>query len=129
MSESRFPSGPWTGFYTYQSIAGKHAMDLTLTFSNGRMTGNGADAVGLFVIDGRYDATGGECDWTKSYRGAHDVAYAGFREGKGIWCTWNIRGHCRGGFQIWPLGEGEAEEMELEEEEPLQIAVPAMPVA
>jgi hypothetical protein len=122
MSELRFPSGPWTGYYTYRSVSGKHAMDLTLHFADGRITGDGADVVGLFIIAGHYDATGGECQWTKTYVGAHDVAYTGFREGKGIWGTWDIEGRWRGGFQIWPLGEGEAEELELEEEEPLELA-------
>lgn len=119
MSDLRFPSGPWTGYYTYQSASGKHAMDLTLSFSDGRITGDGADAIGLFVIDGTYDAVGGECGWRKSYVGAHEVIYRGFREGKGIWGTWEIEREWRGGFQIWPLGDLEAEELELEEEEPI----------
>lgn len=100
-------------------------MDLTLTFKSGRITGDGADAVGLFVIEGTYDVAGGECDWSKRYVGAHEVNYRGFREGKGIWGTWEIHRGWRGGFQIWPLGEGEAEEFELEEEEPLEMATGA----
>ena len=123
MNEIQFPSGPWTGFYTYQSVGGKHAMDLTLAFAEGRITGDGTDAVGMFIIDGSYDAVGGECDWRKSYIGAHDVFYRGFREGKGIWGTWEIHREWRGGFQIWPLGEVEAEEFQLEAEEPIGFAV------
>ena len=131
MSELRFPSGPWTGYYTYQSVGGKHAMDLTLRFAAGRITGDGADAVGIFIIAGHYDATGGDCSWTKTYVGAHDVGYRGFREGKGIWGTWEIQQGWRGGFEIWPLGEGESEEWELEAEEPIEIAAspPITPAA
>jgi hypothetical protein len=117
MSEQNYPSGPWTGFYTYNLLTGKHRMDLTLTFSNGSISGDGADAVGLFIIAGRYDVAAGECHWTKTYVGAHDVFYRGFREGKGIWGLWEIRSWWRGGFHIWPLGEAEAEEFEMEAEE------------
>ena len=123
MSELRFPSGPWTGYFIYQAVGGKHGMDLTLRFDDGRITGDGADSVGMFIIAGGYDATGGECHWTKTYVGAHDVHYEGFREGKGIWGTWVIDQKWRGGFQIWPLGDEDAEEMELEEEAPLELAV------
>lgn len=100
-------------------------MDLTLTFSLGRITGDGADSVGLFVIEGSYNPAGGECDWRKSYIGAHDVNYRGFREGRGIWGTWEIHHGWRGGFQIWPLGEVDAEEIELEAEEPVGFATGA----
>ena len=126
MSALHFPSGPWTGFYTYAGKSGKHRMDLSLSFANGRMTGDGSDPVGLFVIAGCFDAGSGECHWTKTYPGAHDVFYRGFREDKGIWGTWEIQQRARGGFHIWPLGEENAEEMELIEEEPVEqlIVVP-----
>lgn len=117
MSDSRFPSCLWTGFYTYRSLGGKHGMDLHLTFSSGRMTGDGADELGLFIIDGNYDCGRGECHWTKTYVGAHEVRYRGFAEDRGIWGTWEIPGASQGGFQIWPLGNAEAEEMEMEESE------------
>lgn len=98
-------------------------MDLMLSFADGRITGDGADTVGLFIISGSYDEAGGECDWIKGYVGAHDVVYRGFREGKGIWGTWEIHQGWRGGFQIWPLGDGQAEKLELEAEEPLESAI------
>ena len=60
-------------------------MELQLTFANGNMSGDGMDDVGRFLIKGRYDAANRECYWTKSYLGAHEVFYRGFREGKGIW--------------------------------------------
>ena len=85
-------------------------MDLQLTFANGNMSGDGMDDVGRFLIKGRYDAASRECYWTKSYLGAHDVFYRGFREGKGIWGTWEIVIHDHGGFHIWPRLAGEGEE-------------------
>jgi hypothetical protein len=108
MSESLFLSGPWTGFYNYHP-GDRHRMDLQLTFANGNLAGDGADDVGQFLIKGRYDAASHECYWTKSYLGAHDVFYRGFREGKGIWGTWEITIHDHGGFHIWPQQAGEGD--------------------
>ena len=82
-------------------------MDLDLTFANGLMSGDGRDDIGLFLIKGKYDAQSRECHWTKSYLGGHDVFYRGFREGKGIWGTWEINLFGHGGFHIWPVGGGE----------------------
>jgi hypothetical protein len=96
-------------------------MDLQLTFSNGAMSGDGADDVGRFLVKGCYDAASRECYWTKSYLGAHDVFYRGFREGKGIWGTWEITIQYHGGFHIWPrqAGEGEARAETAAVEEPV----------
>jgi hypothetical protein len=38
--------------------------------------------------------------------GGHDVFYKGFREGKGIWGSWEVD-EATGGFRIWPLASGE----------------------
>ena len=81
-------------------------MDIHLTFANGLMSGDGRDDVGTFLIKGRYDSASAECHWTKSYLGAHDVYYRGFREGKGIWGTWEISIRDHGGFHIWPRSAG-----------------------
>jgi hypothetical protein len=116
MSVRRFPSGPWTGFFTYRADAGQHRMDLRLSFSQGRITGDGADSVGLFIIAGHFDETSGDCAWTKTYVGAHDVFYTGFRSGRGISGVWTIPGHWSGGFNIWPV-DGEVTELAVEEEE------------
>jgi len=86
-------------------------MALHLTFANGSMTGDGSDDVGRFQIKGRYDAGNAECYWTKRYVGAHDVFYRGFREGKGIWGTWELGIFGRGGFHIWPRHAGEGEHL------------------
>jgi hypothetical protein len=108
MNESLFPSGPWTGFYNYYP-GDRHRMDLHLNFASGILSGDGSDDVGRFRIKGRYDAGARQCHWTKSYLGAHDVFYQGYREGKGIWGTWEIGKRFRGGFHIWPRESGEGE--------------------
>lgn len=134
MSDDLFPSGPWTGFYNYQPGA-RHRMDLRLVFAGGRMTGEGSDDVGRFAVRGRYDAATRECHWTKSYVGAHDVFYRGFREGKGIWGTWEITAFLHGGFHIWPqrAGEGETHSEAVANEVPADAvahgAVAGLPVA
>jgi hypothetical protein len=85
------------------------------------MTGDGVDDIGRFLIKGRYDAVSRECYWTKTYVGAHDVFYRGFREGKGIWGTWEIAAWSHGGFHIWPrqAGEGEGRAEAAVSEEPV----------
>jgi hypothetical protein len=93
-------------------------MDLFLNFSHGRISGDGVDDVGGFFISGSYD-DGGECRWSKTYPGSHQVSYRGFREGKGIWGLWEIANDARGGFHIWPRGTqvaGEAAEAGQKEE-------------
>ena len=106
MSSELYPSGPWVGFYNYQP-GDRHRMQLNLTFTNGVISGDGNDDIGRFLIKGRYDCQVSECYWTKTYLGAHDVFYRGFRERKGIWGTWEITSQqsvMRGGFHIWPKG-------------------------
>jgi len=100
-------------------------MELHLTFANGSVIGDGTDDVGAFLIKGRYDAAVGECHWTKSYIGGHDVSYRGFREGKGIWGVWEIEVVYHGGFRIWPRWSGGDEAMNesLESEEAAETNV------
>lgn len=81
-------------------------MDLALTFKEGVVTGSGNDPVGPFVIQGKYEAQKNEIWWTKTYIGRHDVFYKGFRDTRGIWGTWEIQSWWRGGFHIWPKGQG-----------------------
>ena len=83
-------------------------MDLALSFTDHAVTGDGNDDIGRFFVTGRFDGTNGDCYWTKTYIGAHDVYYRGFREGKGIWGLWELPNES-GGFHIWPVGEQEGE--------------------
>jgi hypothetical protein len=119
--QSEFPSGPWRGYYLYASSEVRHRQELSLTFKDGVMLGEGLDGVGRFAVHGRYGIETGEAEWVKSYVGGHDVFYHGYREGKGLWGTWVIRGESHGGFKIWPQGSGEGEE----EEERAEQEVPA----
>ena len=117
--DARFPSGPWTGFFIDPRHPGRHGMDVDLTFARGKISGVGDDKVGAFTIYGRF-SDDGECRWNKEYAG-HSVAYRGFREGKGIWGTWELSELGRpikGGFQIWPKGHGDGIGEQLEEEAP-----------
>src|SRR5262249_30674533 len=123
MSDELFPSGPWTGFYNYVPGGRRHQMQLDLAFGNGRIFGGGVDDVGHFLIKGRYDAANGECSWTKTYLGAHDVFYRGFREGKGIWGRWEIGALAHGGFHIWPRQTTVEAEQSEAEEAPVSVPV------
>lgn len=111
--EDDFSSGPWTGFYTY-ATGGRGRMRLGLSFRSGAVSGTGSDPVGDFSIRGRYDPESDEVHWTKSYAGAHDVFYRGFRDARGIWGTWEIGPGWTGGFHIWPEGQGEGATEEAE---------------
>jgi hypothetical protein len=106
-TDPRFPSGPWTGFFTDKRLPGKHRMELRLTFQHGTLTGEGRDFVGNFLVRGQYDTSTGGCYWTKRYLSRHDVFYKGYGEGKGIWGVWELTDAgltFKGGFHIWPEG-------------------------
>ena len=96
-------------------------MDLVLTFTDHTVSGDGNDEIGRFVVTGRFDGTNGECYWTKTYIGEHDVYYRGFRDGKGIWGLWELLSES-GGFHIWPLRyeEGEQDHESAEDPEPVE---------
>jgi len=124
MSDAIFPSGQWIGFYTYPNRSQKFLMDLVLEFRDGVVSGEGADGIGFFGIDGRYYPKEAECTWIKTYFRSHSVEYSGFREKKGIWGTWKIR-TSNGGFHIWPIGDGvplEKLKEEAVEEFPLVVS-------
>lgn len=108
-------SGPWTGFFLDPRTGNRRwRKDLVLQFAGGVVRGSGRDAVGEFIIRGRYDVSTREVTWTKRYVGAHDVYYRGFAEIRGIWGTWELSG-LRGGFHIWPEGSGGDLELEGQE--------------
>jgi hypothetical protein len=120
MSEMDFPSGPWTGFYNYGRSAQKHRMDLVLAFADRTISGDGNDDIGRFLVTGHFDETSGECYWTKTYIGGHDVYYRGFREREGIWGLWELPNES-GGFHIWPRGQEHGEQNYESAEEPAPV--------
>lgn len=106
--DQRFPSGEWHGFFLQPSFfAGRIKMSLCLTFLNGRVSGEGQDLAGKFVLRGKYIIENGEVILHKRYLSAHDVFYRGFAEatGKGIWGVWEIPQFDRGGWHLWPKGQ------------------------
>lgn len=114
-ADPRFPSGAWTGFFQQSWLPGRHRTDLTLTFRDGRMWGDGSDWVGTYSVEGTYDRATGSCRWAKQYHGKHAVAYLGTAEGTGVWGAWEIRVfgglyRDRGLFHLWPRGSHPGEE-------------------
>jgi hypothetical protein len=130
-TDSRFPSGRWTGFFLQAEgpRPGRSPMELLLTFRNGTLTGEGRDWVGSFTLRGRYSVADGKCYWDKYYPGRHHIIYQGYNEGKGIWGTWEIPPEqnygfvFRGGFHIWPEGMAGAGFPGLTEEADLPVHV------
>jgi hypothetical protein len=116
--DPRFPSGPWTGYFLQPVLTGRHWMEIRLTFRDGKLSGEGRDRVGAFVMTGRYDVKDGRCSWTKQYLGRHAIEYQGYNEGKGIWGRWFFKPSraWHGGFHIWPVGSGAGGGGELAEE-------------
>jgi len=131
--DSRFPSGPWKGFFLQPVLPGRHWMELSLTFRRGELRGEGRDWVGAFHIKGRYETESGKCWWSKQYVGKHSIHYQGYNEGKGIWGTWewpNAR-PWRGGFHIWPVAMGDPTQQRLAEalDEPLSMDIETLEVS
>jgi hypothetical protein len=122
--EGDFSSGPWTGFYTYAN-GRRERMDLSLTFKQGLVTGAGTDPVGIFTIEGEYDAETNNVFWIKTYPGAHAVFYKGCRDNRGIWGTWSIGSWSHGGFHIWPKGQGEGAVEKVEAEVDVPVKTPS----
>ena len=123
-----YPSGPWVGFYNYAPGGSRFRQELDITFRKGRLAGDGTDTeLGSFLVRGGFDPGRQKVWWTKIYPGSHDVYYLGFREGKGIWGTWEIPAGPHGGFMIWPkaLGEEVGEEAAAEETVEVGASVPA----
>ncbi|WP_010582374.1 hypothetical protein [Schlesneria paludicola] len=107
--DDRFPSGPWEGYFLQPGAKNRNNMELVLTFRDGAFSGEGRDFVGAFAITGHYDCESGRCSWTKQYLGMHAVAYQGYNEGRGIWGVWEVNSAWKGGFHIWPQGQGYGE--------------------
>lgn len=123
-NDPRFPSGEWTGFFLQPSMyIGRMKMSLSLTFSNGKLTGEGTDIVGDFMMRGKYDLKSGEVRIHKNYFKSNNVYYKGYAEPqhKGVWGVWEIGTIDRGGWHIWPKKRGE--EVGLTEDEAVDAPV------
>jgi hypothetical protein len=104
-TDSRFPGGEWVGHWLQRPKV-KGAMELILTFREGRIEGKGRDLAGEFVMSGHYDLPSGKVGVQKRYIGQHTLRYDGWAEdGKGIWGVWKIEStRDKGGWHIWPRG-------------------------
>ena len=123
-TDSRLPSGPWTGFYIQWGMRGRQ--DLGLKFRHGLITGGGRDNGGLFTVRGTYDTEEGRCALSKRYDG-YEVEYDGYIDDNGIWGRWTIRYEPaapddKGHFHIWPLGDAEAHAERAQAEVPLSAS-------
>ncbi|HEY0983291.1 hypothetical protein [Schlesneria sp.] len=123
--DDRFPSGAWEGYYLEPGSSKRFQMELHLVFRDGTLRGDGRDSVGEFLFKGTYEKESGKCWWTKRYIGAHDVAYQGYNEGRGIWGVWELSLAHKGGFHIWPRGQGSGEGQEVSEEADLPVLIGA----
>ena len=119
MTDETFQSGKWTGFYLYGNRrGGRHRQDMELTFAFGSIIrGSGNDDIGAFQIEGEFYPQSGEATWTKTYIDRHSVHHRGYRDAmkKAIWGIWEIGDGSKGGFKIWPVGQG-ADDGETETE-------------
>ena len=120
-TDPRFPSGKWTGFWLQRLLLGRQYMSLNLAFAKNRITGEGTDCIGDFVMAGQYDLTTGQCTIHKSYIGAHTVFYEGRNENDGLWIwgLWHIGNSDQGGFHLWPANEPDPSGCKLHEEKEL----------
>lgn len=121
-TDERFASGMWRGFYVQWGTRGKQ--ELSLTFFDGQIIGDGADPAGDFRVRGGYDAETGKV-WMHKVYPSHTVEYDGNAEpgeGRGIWGLWQIRyagQRDHGGFHIWPRASGAGEARTLSRAQPM----------
>ncbi len=120
-----FPSGEWTGFYTYSQGPGvdKEPMAFLLEFKDGIILGSGSDPVGPFSWRGTYDIEQMTCRIIKSYLGKHEVFYEGHVDENGIWGMWKILWNS-GGFHIWPKGHEAGEALKAKSVQLKEITLP-----
>jgi hypothetical protein len=98
-----FPSGEWRGFWEAPGWGRRWVDQLTLRFSNGRVTGEGLDCIGRFTFDGTYTDTG-EVHMIKQYLGAHALRYEGRVDGEGaVVGRWSASATWFGPFALMPV--------------------------
>ena len=114
-SDSRLPTGEWKGFYLENHQPKRGWMHLYLSFSDGKISGEGTDYVGPWTATGDYDLEAGLCSWVKQYVGQHQVVYSGRCNENGIQGLWEIS-HLSGEFHIWPKGMNNMDELYLANE-------------
>jgi hypothetical protein len=101
-TDSRFPTGPWKGYYIQFGQRGWQ--QLNLSFSGGKIEGTALDKGGEADVHGTYDLSTGTVNLVKIYY-YHKVEYRGDVRDKGIRGGFMIRYPLAidtGDFYIWP---------------------------
>lgn len=114
-SDNRLPTGEWNGFYLEKHQPRRGWMHLYMTFTEGKIKGEGTDYVGPWVANGTYDLDSGKCEWVKQYLGKHTVSYQGQLGDQGIMGQWQIQ-YLTGEFHIWPKSMHNLNELYLTED-------------
>ncbi|MDG1873698.1 MAG: hypothetical protein P8J27_07290 [Mariniblastus sp.] len=114
-SDSRMPSGQWSGFYLEKHQPKRGWMHLYFAFNDGKIKAEGTDYVGPWVAEGQYDLTNLRCNWLKHYVAKHSVAYRGQISEKGIMGEWSVS-LLSGQFHVWPKSLTVFDELYLSED-------------
>src|SRR6185369_7073373 len=97
-------------------LSTRQYMKLSLAFAGGKISGEGTDFIGPFVMSGHYDLTSGKVTIRKQYLGHHLVSYEGNAEiDQGIWGLWTIPDVGKDGFHMWPKAMGDPTRPSMEE--------------
>jgi hypothetical protein len=87
------------GWWEQEGLGRQPMHELTIEFENGRLSGEGVDWVGLFVIRGiaREDTI----EIHKQYIGQHSILYRGTTQGEGVYFgDWECNGYVGGRWSI-----------------------------
>ena len=104
-TDKRYPSGLWIGYWMQGFIFRREQM--TLTFSGGKVTGDGSDSLGAFRISGCYCVDTGAVSLRKTYDKCPDVSHAGETGEFCIYGTRQIDGiQQEGDWRIWHAQDG-----------------------
>lgn len=125
--DARFPSGPWRGYWEQNLVRGW--MDLHFTFAAGRLSGWGHDALGHFVVHGRYDLATGQVTFEKLIINKHLVNYLGQCRAGMIAGRWSIPHDDQGPFRVWPKALGDHGPLEAQHADhwPEELRAPSAP--
>lgn len=86
----RFHSGPWLGYY--EQFGTRYPQEQSMEFADGRVRGDGQDAIARFRIEGTYHRDGDtlRIGWIKTYEGGHSVLYLGSSRGEWVHGQWEL---------------------------------------
>ena len=114
-TNNRIPTGEWNGFFLEFHQPRRGWMHLYMSFSDGKIKGEGTDYVAPWVCQGEYDLESGLCSWVKQYMGRHKVHYSGKIDENGIKGQWEISFN-NGPFHIWPKSMNDLNELYLSDD-------------